>query len=211
MTRKQNWFISLPIVLLGYRMTPNSSEFSPFTAVTGSFLLSPQPLISKSSDSSSHEIINTFAKEMNSLDFSSFSTGTKHSSSISYIPNDLQKCSKVWLRTDRVRKSLEAPYTGPYEVLERTNKYFILKLPQGNTSVSIDRLKPAYFPSISSPSSTPPIIAPTPTPQPTCLQSIQERPQQTINHPNNEIEPVNTKTRSGRSVRFRKDPKYHYF
>ena len=163
-TRKQNWFISLPIVLLGYRMTPNSSEFSPFTAVTGSFLLSPRPLISPADDSSSHEIINTFAKEMNSLDFSSFSAGTKHSSPASYIPTDLQKCSKVWLRTDRIRKSLEAPYTGPYEVVERSNKYFILKLPQGNSSVSIDRLKPAQLPPTPSSSSTPPSISSSPIP-----------------------------------------------
>ena len=33
MARKHKWFISLPIVLLGLRMSPNSLNFSPFTAV----------------------------------------------------------------------------------------------------------------------------------------------------------------------------------
>ena len=45
-----------------------------------------------------------------------------------------------------MRKNLEAPYTGPFEVVSRKPKYFVLKLPQGETTVSIGRLKPAVFP-----------------------------------------------------------------
>ena len=53
------------------------------------------------------------------------------------------KCSKVWLRVDRVRKSLEAPYTGPYFVIERNPKYFVIKISDDvHKTVSIDRLKP---------------------------------------------------------------------
>ena len=79
-----------------------------------------------------------------SIDFISMSPGVVNSTPKAYVPKNLDKCSKVWLRVDRVRKSLEAPYSGPYEILERKAKYFVLKLPHGNKSVSIDRMKPAF-------------------------------------------------------------------
>ena len=55
----------------------------------------------------------------------------------------LQTCDKVWIRVDRVRRPLEAPYSGPYTVLQRTPKYFQVKMNNDmNTQVSVDRLKP---------------------------------------------------------------------
>ncbi|KAF2353177.1 Reverse transcriptase domain [Trinorchestia longiramus] len=145
MARQQNWFHSLPIVLLGLRMTPNAVGFSPFTAVTGTMMLCPQPVISRDiHKTTSQELLHTFLPEMQSIDFRQCSEGTCHSSPPSYVPPDLQTCDKVWLRVDRVCKSLETPYTGPFEVLRRSPKTFTLKLPQGDSTVSIDRLKPAY-------------------------------------------------------------------
>ena len=32
-----------------------------------------------------------------------------------------------------------------YDIISRNDKFFKLKLPQGDTTVSIDRLKPAYL------------------------------------------------------------------
>ena len=61
----------------------------------------------------------------------------------SYVPDQLQTCDKVWIRIDRVRKPLEAPYSGPYMVLERTPKYFLIETNSNtHTQGSIDRLKP---------------------------------------------------------------------
>jgi hypothetical protein len=36
------------------------------------------------------------------------------------------------------------PYEGPYDVLKRNKKYFLLQFPDKKDTVSIDRLKPAY-------------------------------------------------------------------
>ena len=80
-------------------------------------------------------------------------SGNCHSPPPPYIPQELAICSKVWMRIDRVRKSLEAPYSGPFEVLDRHPKHYLLKLPQGNTRVSIDRLKPAPIRLLQAPSS----------------------------------------------------------
>ena len=146
MARKDNWFISLPIVMLGLRMIPGETGFSPFTAVTGTVMLCPHPIICKDYVSvSSSETVKTLVREMQSIDFSNNSSGIIKSSPKPFVPSDLVKCPKVWLRVDRIRKSLEAPYSGPFDVISRNDKFFKLKLPQGDTTVSIDRLKPAYL------------------------------------------------------------------
>lgn len=41
-----------------------------------------------------------------------------------FIPNSLHTCDKVWLRVDRVRKLLEAPY----KVLQRSPKHYLTDL-----------------------------------------------------------------------------------
>ena len=44
---------------------------------------------------------------------------------------------------DRVRRTLEAPYSGTYTVLQRTVKYFLVKMNNDmDTQVSVGRLKP---------------------------------------------------------------------
>ena len=113
MARKQKWIESLPVVLLGLRCMPNSSGISPFLSVTGKTPLSPQDLLVKipSTKKLSDSFIQEFASKMHQLDFCSATT--INSSPKSYVPKDLENCKYIWLRRDRVRKSLEAPYTGP--------------------------------------------------------------------------------------------------
>ena len=200
MARQENWYFAFPIVLLGYRLTPNSSNYSPFTAVTGTQMLCPSSLVNdKDHVSSSAATIQRLIEEMQSINFYDFASGDCHSISQPYIPKDLLTCPKVWLQVDRVRRSLEAPYTGPYEVIHRDPKYFILKLPQGDTSVSIDRLKPAYLPVPVSTQSSPDakLASPVTIQVPPFPPAIVPSPTQT--------------TRSGWTVRFRQSPDYHYY
>lgn len=201
MARKANWFTSLPIVLLGLRMSPKAHEFSPFTAVTGSYIMCPHPILSPESViPTTYESITSFVKEMQTINFFDHSTGDCHSLPSSYVPRELHNATHVWLRLDRVRKSLEAPYTGPFEVVTRKPKYYVIKLPQGDTTVCIDRLKPAVIPSpkLSKPlpkvfKPSPPLPSTDPLPAPPSAPSNIER------------------TRSGRTVKFRHNPEYHYF
>ena len=60
------------------------------------------------------------------------------------INNKLFSCPAVYLRVDRVKKGLENSFTGPFKVLERFDKYFIIETSKGSSKISIDRLKPAY-------------------------------------------------------------------
>ncbi|UYV79237.1 hypothetical protein LAZ67_17001695 [Cordylochernes scorpioides] len=51
----------------------------------------------------------------------------------------------VFLRINRIRKPLEPYYEGPYPVLEKSDKFFTLKIKNREVKISIDRLKPAYI------------------------------------------------------------------
>ena len=122
---------------------PNSSDFSPFYAVTGTQCLLPQLLIDSTSEEAITEnFTRDLHKTMSQFDVRDFTKGVNKSAK-SYVPEKFQTCDQVWIRVDRVRRPLEAPYSGPYTVLQRTRKYFLLKINNNmDTQVSVDRLKP---------------------------------------------------------------------
>ena len=65
--------------------------------------------------------------------------------SSSYIDSALQQAEYVFVRNDATRPSLTKVYFGPFKVVYKTDKYFIL-LQNGNfNNVSNDRLKTAHF------------------------------------------------------------------
>ena len=111
----------------------------------------------------------------------------------------ISSCSEVWVRVDRVCKSLEAPYSAPYRVVHREQKYFVLRLPQGDTSVSIDRLKPAYLPVVKRPANSVSPVLP--------CSDLPSR--STPSHDSSQASPRST--RSGRTIRFRRHPDYVYY
>ena len=88
-----------------------------------------------------------------------------------HVHKDLSLCTHVFVRNDRVRRPLQAPYDGPYRVLERTDKFFTLDFGSRKDTVSLDRLKPAYLetspeePEHSSPHSLPTPPAPAEPPR----------------------------------------------
>ena len=51
----------------------------------------------------------------------------------------------IFIRHDAVQKPLQAPYDGPYKVLERKGKSYILRINGQERTVSLDRLKPAHL------------------------------------------------------------------
>ena len=46
-------------------------------------------------------------------------SGQLHTTQKSYIPKDLKTSAHVWLRTNRLRKPLETPYSEPYKVIRK--------------------------------------------------------------------------------------------
>lgn len=57
-------------------------------------------------------------------------------------------CSDVFVRLDHVKKPLEAPYTGPFEALERIfDRVFSIKINEKTHNISLQRVKLAFIPS----------------------------------------------------------------
>ena len=202
--RKGNWLTALPIILLGIRNTLNENGISPFNAVTGTSLLIPKLMVEDNSTNTNE--FNTvemkeLAKEMAKLELRNLDKGKCHSLPKTFIPKDLKSCDKVWLRTDRVRKPLEAPYSGPYKVIERYPKYFKIQLANDvYNNVSIDRLKP--------------VIEPTnnlvPSSNPVNEDDVNSNEETDVNNEDSEAITV-PKSSSGRRIRFKKDNDYFYF
>ena len=133
---------------MSIRATANDSGFAPFTAVTGSLLLHPRIGVDRQPPpDGASESVRELANRLAETDFLSGSDGRHHSLSQPYMPADLSTCTHVWLRVDRVRRAMEAPYVGPLRVCTRSDRWFQVELPSGRTdTVSVERLKPAYFP-----------------------------------------------------------------
>ena len=67
-----------------------------------------------------------------------------------HIDEKLSTCSKVWVLNSAPKGNLAPLYTGPYDVLIKQAKYFVIKIDNVIKSVSIDRLKPFFaLPSIT--------------------------------------------------------------
>ena len=67
-----------------------------------------------------------------------------HATNKVHLPNSLESADLVYIRTDAVRQPLVRPYTGPYRVIEKSDKFFKIMRNGNPDNVSIDRLKPAY-------------------------------------------------------------------
>lgn len=133
--KKSNWLNDLPVVLLAMHVAPDSEGISPFERVTGEKLMIPHVL--------THEIPTADSIRSKVSDF--LQPQNHHKVSV-YVPKALHTCEYVWIRVDRVRRPLEAPYNGPFKVIRRNEKYFTVQLSDTvSENVSIDRLKPVVL------------------------------------------------------------------
>ncbi|CAK9821244.1 hypothetical protein ANTRET_LOCUS10, partial [Anthophora retusa] len=57
----------------------------------------------------------------------------------------LKTATHVFVRVDGVKGSLQNPYEGPYQIIKRENKTYVIRFKGKDITISIDRLKPAYI------------------------------------------------------------------
>lgn len=63
-----------------------------------------------------------------------------------FVYKDLYTCSHVFLRDDTVKRPLEHPYSGPHKIIKRiSDRVFSIEVNGQIVTVTVDRLKPAYF------------------------------------------------------------------
>lgn len=141
-----HWSDELPLVLLGIRTAVREDiGASPAELTYGQNIKVPGDIFTEASESnfySSHVLIEQLRKNMSNLIPTPTQTSTKQDI---FVPKDLNTCTHVFVRVDRPRIGLTSPFEGPYEVIRRLRKQFILKIKNKHSSISIDRLKPAYM------------------------------------------------------------------
>ena len=140
----QDWMSHLPMVLLGVRASiREDSMTSPVHLVLGAPLRLPGqmlPDVLLASDPPS----TTFVRDLqNSIKDALPMPVVHHGSTPSYLPSALKSAKAVYVRVDAVRPPLTRPYDGPYPVISRTDKTFVLQKGNKDWTVSVDRLKPA--------------------------------------------------------------------
>ncbi|XP_053597648.1 uncharacterized protein LOC128668522 [Microplitis demolitor] len=69
---------------------------------------------------------------------------SRHGKHFVFCFRSLSTCSHVLVRNDQIGPSFSAPYEGPYRVITRHNKYFIVDFRERQIVIAIDRLKPVY-------------------------------------------------------------------
>ena len=170
-----NWTEFLPLIMLTLRTTVKEDlTCSPAQLVFGTTLRLPAQFVSPSTPVSDLDP-SSYADRLTLAMHNLHPTAPRAQHPAHHVPSNLQHCSHVFLRTDALRTPLQSPYEGPFKVLKRTPKHFTIEIHTKPSTVSINRLKPAY---IDSPSTIPPA-------------------------PDEETSiPTSRTTRSGRTVRF---------
>ena len=156
------WMDNLPLVLLGLRTSVRQDSLcSPADVVYGSHLRLPGDLLPPASSSdllppaSSSDAQPSAVSDFVSLlrtamrGLSPLPVVRRSALPSLCIPGLLADCSHVFLRIDDVRRPLSPPYEGPFEVVSRSAKFFVIRRAGREVSVSMDRLKPAYMECVS--------------------------------------------------------------
>ncbi|VDO99815.1 unnamed protein product, partial [Schistosoma margrebowiei] len=166
------WTDALPFVLLGIRNAVNADiGYTAAQLVYGSTLRLPGEFVDPSSSSMSMDL-TSYTNRLTNAMRSVKPASTRPQSTDVFVQPDLRYSRHVFVRRDSNRRPFESAYEGPFKVLQREPKYYIIDKNGTNDSISIDRLKAAYlegnpiyvdFPSVKLNDTTPTLIIPHPT------------------------------------------------
>nr|XP_042906999.1 uncharacterized protein LOC122271092 [Parasteatoda tepidariorum] len=141
----KRWTETLPIVLLGLRsafkedLKCTSSEL-----VYGTTIRLPADFIAPSTTTKKdlpEDFVQQLKKAMQTL---TPTPGSAHCEPGTFVHRSLSDCSQVLVRHGGIKRSLQPPYDGPYQVLERTPKHFTVLIHGKRCTIGIDRLKPCF-------------------------------------------------------------------
>ena len=179
-----HWVDSLPLVLLGIRTAlKDDIHCTAAELVYGTSLRLPGEFFDCSQDDTVYDpaayvsLLKSVMQRLKPIPV------RPHPRRKVYISKALATCTHVFVRHDAIRKPLQSPYDGPYKVLQRKEKYFVVDAKGKQDTISLDRLKPAH---LDNSVSIPPVIT---EPSPTA-------------HDNTTPQTTARVTRSGRKVRF---------
>ena len=138
-----NWVDELPWVLLGLRTAPKEDlHTSSAELVYGTVLTVPGDFIAPSTVSiATKEFLQKLRDGIRSL---RPTQASRHGAIRPHVPEDLSNADYVFVRHDAHRTPLSCVYDGPYHVLEKGPKTFIIDVGGRRDTITIDRLKCAF-------------------------------------------------------------------
>ncbi|KAL1512451.1 hypothetical protein ABEB36_002041 [Hypothenemus hampei] len=140
----QDWLLSLPMVLLGLRTAlRENARYSAAEIVYGEGLRLPAEMFTPQTDFPPLEVFMQHLQDnLKQMQPTIIKWNSKEKP---FVHPELAKATHVFLREDMVRKPLSPAYTGPYEVVSRTNKTIDIRINGKTITVSLDRTKPAHI------------------------------------------------------------------
>ena len=144
--RETPWLTLLPTVLLGLRTAYKEDiKASAAEMLYGTTLRLPGeffPNIDEPTDP--YTFVTKFREHMQKV---RAKPAAHHSNSKSaFVHKDLQTSTHVFIRSDHVKKPLEAPYTGPHEIINRlSDRVYNINVNGTPQNISVERLKPAFI------------------------------------------------------------------
>lgn len=139
-----NWVKEIPSVLFGLRNCfRDDTGYSSAELVYGTSMKLPGEFFEQPSTNTTYEEFMRSIQE-SIAKMTSVPKRQCHRQSI-FVHPELNECSHVFVRCDRLQKSLCPPYEGPFPVIKRMKKAFLIRMKGKETVISIDRLKPAFL------------------------------------------------------------------
>ena len=168
----EQWNESLPLVLLGIRTAfKDDLQSSAAELLCGEPLRIPGEFLVPATPKAEPSIfIQQLRRHMSQP---RPTPAARYAFPATFIHNSLRNSSHVYLRQDPVCRALEPPYSGPHQVITRTDKTLQIVVRGRHVTVSADIVKPAYLLEASQhdtnnppapPNSTPTTPVKTPTP-----------------------------------------------
>lgn len=142
----RHWNDDLQLILLSIRATPKADlKCSPAELVYGECLKLPAELVIEDPNVTPPTLTDVLSKLRENTNNMTPVDTRKTKVQKTYLPKELSTCQYVFVRIDRLKPSLTAPYEGPYKVIRRLRKQFVIELKGKHSSISIDRIKPAFL------------------------------------------------------------------
>ncbi|CAH8500953.1 unnamed protein product [Schistosoma haematobium] len=185
------WDIKLPLILLGIRSTIKQDlGCCAAELVYGTTLRLPGEFFDRATDIPTD--ITNYVQQLKQQMESIRSVKPRTQKVKSFVPNELDKCSHVFVRNDRIRQPLQTPYDGPFKIIRKDTKTVTVERAGKHDTVSIDRVKPAFLENTEKQTTVKPS-------KPAAEQAPFKLPA-TSNTSNQSSAAAQTTTRSGRRV-----------
>ena len=174
-----NWVDDLPLTLLSLRNTLKEDlGCSSAELVFGTPLALPGEYFNDAPTATQPQATTPFIQELRHKMAQLNYTPPRHQHTQSYVPQQLRNCQFVFVRNDSVKRPLTPAYQGPFEVVDRSDKYLTIRRGNNTDTIALDRTKPA------------------------CLEKQHPKPASTQPTHENSPPPPIRKTKSGRKVTF---------